>query len=150
MATNFDFLLLVVESILLIPTLLLLGLGRRDARGRRMLIERITAMMKLVSTQEYFNTIHSSMQKAKSTIRGIIIGSAPKAKEQEKLVRNIVEEIRTATKHGVAVRCLLPKLQDKLRVASLYSGVGAEVRFHSGLIATDQLGSSMTSTWVRF
>lgn len=137
LAINFNFVLLVVELVLLIPTLLLLVLGRREERGRRTLLERITTMVKLVSTQEYFNTIHASMQKAKTSVRGIITGSAPKEKEQEDLVKSLVEEIKTATKRGVTIRYLLPKLQDRLRVASMYSEGGAEVRFHSSLIATD-------------
>lgn len=137
MVIDFNLVLIVVELALLVPTLLLLVLGRKEERGRRDLLVNITNMAKMVSRQEYFNSVHSSMQKAMKSIRGVITGSAPKTKEEEELVHNIVEEISRAAKRGVSIKYLVPKSQDRLRVASLYKQAGAEIKFHAGLVVSD-------------
>jgi hypothetical protein len=136
LALDFSFILVVVELVLLVPTLLLLVLGRREERGRRELLVHITSMVKMVSRQEYFNSVHASMHKATKSICGIITGSTPKTKEEE-LVRGIIEEIHGATKRGTTVRYLIPKFHDRLQIAYLYKEVGAEIRFHPGLVVSD-------------
>ena len=137
LAIDLNFLLLVVELILLVPTLLLLVLGRNEERGRKHLLLQITSMARMVSRQEYFNSVHSSMQKATRTVKGTITGSAPQNREGVELVQSMVEEIRKATKRGVSVQYLVPKSQDRLRVASGYKEAGAEIRFHAGLLVND-------------
>ncbi|MCL5068719.1 MAG: hypothetical protein M1368_10265 [Thaumarchaeota archaeon] len=137
MPFDLNFILVAVELVLLVPTLLLLVLGRREERGRRHLLEQITRTAKIVSRQEYFNSVHSSMQKATRSISGIITGSAPKSREEEEIVKSIVEEIRRANQRGVVVRYLVPESQDRLRVASLYKQAGAEIRFLLGLVVND-------------
>lgn len=137
MALDINLILLVVELVLLIPTLLLLILGRNEERGRRQLLTHITGMAKMVSRQEYFNSVHSSMQKATKTVKGSITGSAPKTKEEDELVQNMVEEIRRSSKRSVLVQYLVPRSQDRLKVASRYKEAGAEIRFHPGLVVSD-------------
>lgn len=77
------------------------------------------------------------MQKATVSIGGIITGSAPKSKDEEDIVQSIVEEIRMASRRGVAIRYLVPESQDRLRVASTYKQAGAEIRFLLGLVVND-------------
>ena len=137
MAFDLNFLLVVVELILLVPTLLLLVLGRREERGRRHLLEHISHTARMVSRQEYFNSVHSSMQRARTSISGIITGSAPKSKEGEELVQSIVDEISRASERGVIIRYLVPESQDRLRVASSYKQAGAEIKFLLGLVVND-------------
>lgn len=137
MALDLNFVLLVVELVLLVPTLLLLVLGRNEEKGRKQLLTHITNMAKMVSRQEYFNSVHTSMQKANSSIKGSITGSAPKSKEEEELVQSMVEEIRRAAKRGVSIKYLVPQSQDRLRIASMYREAGAEIRFHPGLVVSD-------------
>lgn len=137
MAFDLNFILVVVELVLLVPTLLLLLLGRREERGRRHLLEQITHTAKMVSRQEYFNSVHSSMQKATTSINGIITGSAPKSREGEEIVQSIVEEISRASRRGVVIRYLVPESQDRLRVASSYKQAGAEIKFLLGLVVND-------------
>lgn len=129
--------LFVVELVLLVPTLLLLVLGRREERGRNDLLMRITSMVKIVSRQEYFNSLHASMQKATKSIFGIITGSKPRTKEEEELVQGIVEGIHGAANRGTSIKYLIPKFQDRLCIAFLYKQAGAEIKFHPGLVVSD-------------
>lgn len=137
MALNLSLLLLIVELVLLVPTLLLLILGRREERGRRELLTHITSTARLVSRQDYFNSVRMGIEGAKESINGLIIGSVPKTQEQEIQVNRIVEEIGRASRRGVPVRYIVPKLHDRLTLATRYRSAGAEVRFHPGLVVSD-------------
>jgi hypothetical protein len=134
---DINLILLLVELVLLAPTLLLLILGRREERGRRLLLAEISKTARMVSRQEYFNHVESAMQNAKQTIRGSITGSSPRIHDEEDQVRRISDQIRNAKRRGVSVQYLLPKLQDRLTVASMYREAGAEIRFHPALIVND-------------
>jgi hypothetical protein len=138
MATiDINLVLLLVELVLLAPTLLLLVLGRREERGRRLLLAEISKTARMVSRQEYFNHVESAMQNAKETIKGSITGSTPRMHEEEDQVHRISEQITNATRRNVSVQYLFPKLQDRLTVAAIYREVGAEIRFHPALIVND-------------
>jgi hypothetical protein len=137
LALDLNLLLLVVELVLLVPTLLLLILGRREERGRRELLTHITSTARLVSRQDYFNSVRMGMEGAKDFIIGSITGSVPKTQEQEDQVNRLTEEIGRAARRGVVVRYLVPKLHDRLTLATLYKTAGAEVRFHPSLVVSD-------------
>jgi hypothetical protein len=136
-AIDINLVLLLVELVLLAPTLLLLILGRREERGRRMLLAEISKTARMVSRQEYFNQVESAMQNAKESIKGSITGSAPKMHEEEDQIRRISDQIRSAKARNVLVQYLFPKLQDRLMIAAVYKNAGAEIRFHPGLIVND-------------
>jgi hypothetical protein len=129
--------LLLVELILLVPTLLLLVLGRREERGRRLLLAEISKTARMVSRQEYFNHVESAMQNAKESIKGSITGSTPKVREEEDQIHRIADLIASARKRNVSVQYLFPKLQDRLTVAALYKDAGAGIKFHPALIVND-------------
>jgi hypothetical protein len=134
---DINLLLLLVELVLLAPTLLLLILGRREERGRRDLLSEISKTARMVSRQEYFNYVQSAMQNAKETIEGSITGSVPRSQEGEDQVRRISDQIKNAKKRNISIKYLFPKLQDRIMVASIYTEAGAEIRFHPGLIVSD-------------
>ncbi len=136
-ASDLNLLLLLVELVLLVPTLLLLILSRREEKGRRLLLGEISKTAKMVSRQEYFNYVLSAMQVAKESLCGSITGSLPKTHDEEEQIQRISEQIRADRQRKVSVSYLLPKLQDRLMVASIYRAAGAEVRFHSALIIND-------------
>jgi hypothetical protein len=129
--------LLLVELILLIATLLLITLGRREAKARESLLQQMTHTAKMVSRQEYFNSLHFVMQNAKKSIKGSITGSQPTTPEQNDQVQGILNHIGTAKSRGVVIQYLLPKSQDRIMVATAYKAAGAEIRFHSGLLVSD-------------
>lgn len=139
MIIDLNFVLLLVELLLLIPTLSLLILGRREERGRQVLIKEITKTAKMLSRQEYFNSVLFGMQTGSISIRGSITGSAPTNAEEEELVAKIVEQIKRSKKnHGdLKIQYLLPRSQDRLSVAYRYKSSGADVRFHRSLIVND-------------
>ena len=68
-------LLLLTEIVLLVPTLLLLVLGRREEKGRGLLLQEITKTAKMLSRQEYFSYVLLGMQTATKSIKGSIKGS---------------------------------------------------------------------------
>ena len=139
MALDLNLVLLLVELLLLVPTLLLLLLGRREERGRQALLKEITKTAKMLSRQEYFNSVLSVMMTATESIKGSITGSAPTNADEEELVKKITEQIKQSMKNhpNLTIRYLLPRSQDRLSVAYRYKESGAEVRFHRSLIVTD-------------
>ena len=139
MPFDLNLLLLVVELLLIVPTLLLLILGRREERGRQTLLKEITKTAKMISRQEYFNSVLSAMQSATESIKGSITGSVPTNAEEEELIQRITNQIRQSKKNqpNMEVRYLLPRSQDRLSIAYRYKEAGADVRFHRSLVVTD-------------
>jgi hypothetical protein len=129
--------LLFVELVLLIATLSLILLGRREARGREKLAQQMMHTARMVSRQEYFNSVHFAMQSATHSIKGAITGSSPLTTEVMDRVQGIADQIRGARARNVSVQYLLPKSQDRLIVASKYHEAGAEIRLHPGLLVSD-------------
>ena len=137
-----NFILMLVELSLLVPTLLLIILGSREQRGRRHLMEHLTNTAKMLSRQEYFNSVESAMRSATRSIRGSITGSLPKTGEQEESVRKITTVIDQLTGRGkknstIKIEYLLPKSQDRLSVAYRYISAGAIIKFHPALLVSD-------------
>lgn len=126
-----------MELLLLIPTLALLILGRRETQGRQALLRQMTTTAKMVSRQEYFNSVQFGMQNAIRSIKGSITGSSPQTPEQRDQVDGIFKQIRHANSRNVSIQYLLPKTQDRIGVASKYKEAGADLRFHPGLIVSD-------------
>lgn len=137
MALDLNLILLTVELLLLIPTLALLILGRRETQGRQALLRQMATTAKMVSRQEYFNSVQFGMQNATRSIKGSITGSSPQTPEQRDQVDGIFEQIRHANNRNVTIQYLLPKTQDRIGVASKYREAGADLRFHPGLIVSD-------------
>ena len=137
MSIDVSVMLLIVELILLIATLSLLILARREAHGRQLLLKQITSTAKMVSRQEYFNSVQFAMQKAIISIKGSITGSSPQTSEQKDRIDGIIEQIRRARSRNVTLQYLVPKAQDRIPVASRYKEAGAELRFHAGLLVSD-------------
>ncbi|MHB1908210.1 MAG: hypothetical protein ACYCQJ_04970 [Nitrososphaerales archaeon] len=139
--------LLVVELTLLVPTLLLLVLGRKEHKGRQHLLEHLTNTGKMLARLEYFHSVESAMRSATVSIVGSITGSPPKSFEEDESVQRIVSLIqlckggRSSLRNGhssqVEIRYLMPKFQNRLGLAYRYREAGAEVKFHPGLIVTD-------------
>ena len=92
---------------------------------------------RIVSRQEYFNAVHFVMQSATSSVKGSITGSAPATPEQKDQVQAITDRILMAKKRGVHIQYIVPKSSDRVVVANRYREVGAEIRFHAGIIVSD-------------
>jgi len=88
---------------------------------------------KIVSRQEYFNLVISSIQESSKEIAGLITGSKPSGEDRE-LIKKISWELKKANERGVKIRYLLPKSTDRFEVACLYSDSGANIKFHPGLL----------------
>lgn len=131
-----DLLLLIIELVLLILTFVTIALHRKEEKAREELIEKMLQTAKIVSRQEYFNLVLSSIQESSVEIAGIITGTRP-VNEDRDMVARIVYELRKAKERGVMIRYILPKSTDRFEIGCLYSDAGAIIKFHPGLIVSD-------------
>lgn len=122
--------LLILESVLLLATIVLLVLNIREGRGRDALILQVERATRILTRHEYFFTVADSMLDAKSEVVAYITGRRP-TDDDERRVREITSTVEKLAKAGVGVRYLLPKFQDRLYIGWLYTKAGAEVRFGS-------------------
>lgn len=131
-----NLLLLAVELFLLIVTITLLVLNRREQHGRDRLLKHLSAATDVVSRQEYFVTVLESIQTAEKYIHGIVTGSAPPPQEAE-VIHKVTDVISQAVARGVDVRYILPHSPDRLQIAQQYAKAGAEVRFNPAVLVID-------------
>jgi hypothetical protein len=125
--------LLLLESLLLIATVILLIYNIHEGKQRENLLRGIEKAAKILSRQEYFMSLLDSMLDAKQEIIGCITGRPP-AGDDLKMTRNILDAIEKMTKKGVHIRYLLPKFPDRLQIGIQYTKAGAEVFFSSCLM----------------
>lgn len=129
-------LLLGVELVLLVGTLSLLVLNRREMRAREQLMRHFTSVADVITRQEYFVAAIDTIQRAQKTLMGSVTGSPPPREEGE-IVRQILNSVAEASKRGVAVRYLLPLAPDRLGMGRMYAKSGAEVRFNPLVLISD-------------
>jgi hypothetical protein len=120
--------LLVLESILLVATLVLLMFSIKEGRERDKLIMEVGRATKILTRHEYFITVTDNMMDSKEEVIGCITGRLPTG-EDKKRTRDVVTNIEKLTRAGVKVKYLLPKFHDRLHVGWLYTQAGAEVRY---------------------
>lgn len=125
--------LLVLESVLLLATIILLLFSLKEGRGRKNLLLEVERATKVLTRQEYFLTVTDTMMEAKTEVIGAITGRLPIG-EDKKRTRNIIDTIEKLTKEGVRVRYLMPKFSDRLHIGYLYMKAGAEIRYSSCLM----------------
>ena len=129
-------LLLILESVLLIATVILLLYSLKEGRGRKNLLLEVGKATKILSRQEYFLMVTDTMMDAENEVVGIITGRLPE-QDDRKRVRDIVNTISKLSRDGRKVKYLIPKFHDRLRIGYLYSGAGAEVRYSICAIASN-------------
>jgi hypothetical protein len=128
--------LLILESVLLVATVILLIYSIREGRQRDALLLGVERATRILTRQEYFLAVTDAMMEAKEEVVGYITGRPP-AGEDTKRTRDIVYNIERLSKAGVSVRYLLPKFPDRLHVGQLYTRAGAEVRFGICLMVSE-------------
>ena len=129
-------LLLAVELVLLIATIFLLLLNRREAKSRETMMQHFSTVADVITRQEYFVAVVDAIQRAKTTLAGSVTGSPP-SKEEGEVVRQILGAIAEAAKRKVQIRYLLPLSPDRLRMGRMYEANGAEVKFNTSLLVSD-------------
>jgi len=128
--------LLILESALLVATIIILLYSIKEGRGRRALLMEVGKAVKILTRLEYFLIVTDSMMDARGEIIGCITGRLPVG-DDKKRTKDIVSNIEKLTKEGVQVRYLLPKFPDRLNIGYLYSKAGAEVRYSGCPIVYD-------------
>ncbi|MEA1906121.1 MAG: hypothetical protein U9N12_04075 [Euryarchaeota archaeon] len=128
--------LLVLESVLLVATIILLLYSIREGKARKNLLLEVGKATKILTRHEYFLTVTDSMMDARVEVIGFITGRLPTG-DDKKRVRDIINNIEKLTKNDIKVKYLIPKFPDRLHVGYLYSRAGAEVRYGIGAIASD-------------
>ncbi len=128
--------LLILESILLVATLVLLLYSIREGKHRDALLSEVGKATRILTRQEYFLTVMDAMMDADKHVIGSITGRLP-VDDDSKMIRNITDNIEKLVHHGVKVKYLIPKFPDRLRVGHIYSKAGAEIRYGSCLMVQD-------------
>jgi len=125
--------LLLLESLLLVFTIILLFYSIKEGKQRDKLIIEVAKATKVLTRQEYFLSIIDSMTDAKEEIVGCITGRPPRG-EDRRMTRDIVERIEKMTKKGVRIKYLMPKFPDRLHLGHQYMKAGAEIFYSSCLM----------------
>ena len=125
--------LLLLESLLLVATLILLMYNIHEGKQRDNLLREVGKATRILTRQEYFFTLMETMLDAEREIIGCITGSPPSG-DVIKMTHNIAATIEKMTQKGVRIKYLLPKFPDRLQVGVQYTKAGAEVRFSSCLM----------------
>ena len=128
-----EFGLLLLESVLLVATVILLIYGIHEGKRRDHLLREVGRFTKVLTRQEYFFSLVDAMFGAKQEIIGCVTGTPPSG-DDIRMTRNIIDVIGDMTRKGVSVRYLLPKFPDRLQIGVRYTQAGAEVRFSSCLM----------------
>ena len=125
--------LLLLESVLLVATVVLLIYGIYEGKRRDALLKEVSRVTKVLTRQEYFLSIMDAMLDAKEEIIGCITGTPPSG-DDVRMTRHFADAIRDMTKKGVSIKYLLPKFPDRIPIAVQYTKAGAEVLFSSCLM----------------
>ncbi|MBI4847469.1 MAG: hypothetical protein HY808_02685 [Nitrospirae bacterium] len=125
--------LLLLESVLLIATIILLVFSIREGRQREHLLLEIGKATKILTRQEYFLSVLDSMINAKEEVSGCITGRVPSGDDKQ-MTTDIIDTLEGLTKKGVRVMYLMPKFPDRLYLGYLYTKAGAEVFYSSCLM----------------
>ena len=133
---TFQLPLLIVELFLLVLTVSLLILGRREQKARERMMDHFSSVADVITRQEYFIAVVDAIQRAERNLSGSVTGSAPTHEEGE-VIQQILAAITDASRRGVKIRYLLPLAPDRLQMAKRYGLSGAEVRFHPSLLISD-------------
>ncbi len=133
---NIETILLVLESVLLIATIVLLLYSLKEVRGRKNLLLEVGKVTKILTRQEYFLIVVDSMTEANEELVGIITGRSP-TDEDKNRIKDIIHNIESLSKKGVKLKYLIPKFHDRLHIGYLYSKAGAEVRYSICAIANN-------------
>lgn len=128
-----EFALLLLESGLLVATIILLIYSIHEGKRRDHLLREVGRVAKVLTRQEYFFSIMEAMLDAKREIVGCITGRPPSG-EEISMTRHIADAIERMTRKGVSVKYLLPKFPDRLQIGLQYTKAGAEVFFSSCLM----------------
>lgn len=128
--------LLVLESVLLLATIILLLFSLKEGRGRKNLLLQVERATKVLTRQEYFLTVTDTLMGAKTEVIGAITGRLPVG-DDKKRTKSVTENIERMTKNGVSVRYLMPKFPDRLHIGYMYTKAGAEIRYSDCAIVHD-------------
>lgn len=125
--------LLLLESVLLIATVVMLLYAIHEGKRRDDLLKEVGRAIRVLTRQEYFVSIMDAMLDAQQEIIGCITGRPPTGTDIG-MTRHIADAIAHMTKKGVSIKYLLPKFPDRLQIGIQYAKAGAEVHFSSCLM----------------
>ncbi len=130
---NVEFALLLLESGLLVATVVMLIYSIHEGKRRDHLLKEVGRVIKVLTRQEYFFSIMEAMLDAKREIIGCVTGRPPTG-DDIAMTRHIADAIERMTQKGVSVKYLLPKFPDRLQIGFQYRKAGAEIFFSRCLI----------------
>lgn len=129
-------LLIAVELILLVATLAVVILGRKEAKGRENLISEMGKTARMVSREEYFNNVLEGLQGASNYVFGRVTGTRRGGSKGD-YIDKVLKQIQLAASRGVDVRYIIPKTSSRLNLGYRYVKAGAKIRFDPDLLVSD-------------
>ena len=130
---SMELILLLLESVLLVATIILLVYNIREGKERDILLKEVGNATRVLTRHEYFLTLTESMLDAKEEIIGCITGRPP-AGDDVRMTRSIGDTIERMAAKGVRIKYLLPKFPDRLQIGVYYMKAGAEICFSDCLM----------------
>jgi len=128
-----ELILLIIESVLLVVTVVLLLYNIHEGKERDKLLREVGKATRILTRHEYFLTLMESMLDAKQEIIGCITGRPPSG-DDVRMTQSIVDTIERMAGKGVRIKYLLPKFPDRLQIGIRYTKAGAEVLFSNCLM----------------
>jgi hypothetical protein len=128
--------LLTLEAVLVVLTIFVIFLAKREASARLDLVDKLMAAVRILTREEYFAMTVEALQEAKESVEGVVTGSRP-GEADSTVVDRILRAIEQAVARGVSVRYLLPLGAERLHMGHRYEASGAKVRYHPGLLVGD-------------
>ncbi len=128
--------LLVLESVLLVVTVILLVFTIQEGRARDKLIMEVGRATKMLSRHEYFVTLTDYMLDSEKEVIGCITGRLPTG-DDKKRTGVIINNIKKLVRAGVEVRYVLPRFHDRRYLGWLYTQAGAEIRYGGSPLVDD-------------
>jgi hypothetical protein len=126
---NIETVLLVLETALLLFTIVLLLLSIREGRHRDKLMLELSRATRTLTRMEYFQAVCDSLAEAEKEVVGCVTGHRLTGLDDAHRIKTILSLISRAVSRGVKVRYLLPKFHDRVYMGFLYTEAGAEVRY---------------------
>src|SRR3989475_9969379 len=97
---TFQLPLLIVELFLLVATVSLLVLNRREQKAREKMIDHFSSVADVITRQEYFVAVVDAIQRAERSLCGSVSGSLPTHEDGE-VIQQILDAIADAGRRGV-------------------------------------------------
>lgn len=135
MTQEIVYILLVVELLLIILSIILISLSRKEEKTRSNHLEAMLNVTENLTRREYFQNIYDILNDSGEYFHSYVTFKKY-GDEDHSNVNELVKLIKNKS-NKITIKYLAPKERNSLKMGYLNTSNGAEVRFHVGLLAND-------------